>query len=205
MRFVLTYFSNPIQRQNFLELLLPVFGFYFLDWSIVLIIAFYLADHFGEQISTLRVLLKIHGNRKNAMKWIVTHSVSSLLFLTFYVILLANIFFKEALQNQLVEEQLGDFLSMEIWILVPLIVFVSFLKTHLLIIVPRRFLQMNATKLVIAVIAKNFIIFFFILVAFVLQIDLTKNDDQILWTLTTVQFCYLFLIAERIEKWVKNQ
>lgn len=205
MRFVLPFFSNPIQRQNFLELLLPVLGFYFLDWSIVLIIAFYLADHLGEQISTFRVLLKIHADRKNAMKWMVTHSVSSLLFLILHLILLAKIFYQESLQNELVEKQLGDFLSTEIWIIIPLIVIASFLKTHLLIIVPHRFLQMNATKLVITVIAKNFIIFLFILIAFVLQINLTNNDGQILWALTTIQFCYLFLIAERIEKWIKNQ
>jgi hypothetical protein len=138
--------KNPLVQQYVLEIVLPLVGYFFFDWSISVIIAFYFMDYLASEATRHRRHLKIKraSNQKSTL-FVIGIIVSVLLFLmatyvAFFFLLQAADF-----DHKYINE-VFSFLKSEGWLLLPIVILASHLKDVMTFYAPRRFLNYDYSK-----------------------------------------------------------
>ena len=133
---------NPKVQQGVMEVIFPIAGYFFWDWSILIIVVFYLVDWMTSQIMYTRRLSKIKDQFNEKLNWIIPLSilVSSVLFigLTFFLYTYFDALY-DVLPKKNLNQELLTFLKAELWYLFPLILFSYHLMDKMLFYVPMRF------------------------------------------------------------------
>ncbi len=160
---------NPFLQQYLLELLLPVVGYYLLDWSIVIISLYYLIDFLATLVMFVRRFFAVNKNAKQSVLSITIIAVIGLLALIYFGVVSISFYFLMSIGKQefngLMHEVSEAFFG-ELWILIPLVFVASVFKDRLTFFVPRRFLLYNPNRFLWGELILNSA-FFFLLVVFI--------------------------------------
>lgn len=142
--------KNPLVQQYFLEIALPVVGYFFFDWSVTIIAAFFLIDFFCAEIARNRRVFKVYRSTKNANQtfFIISMMTGGFLFALSLAWTWWN--FEMRFENTLDHFylELTDFAREEMWFLLPLVYFVYHVKDVMTFYMPRRFLKRDYKKMV---------------------------------------------------------
>lgn len=139
---------NPFVQQYFLEILLPLAGYFFFDWSLAIIAVFYLLDFIGSEYSYTRKLVAVAGGEgKRYVLFLASGVTIFFAILALQIWLLFNYFTTgDAVGTDSLMKELSDFVLEELWILFPLVIFMYYLKDQFTFFMPRRFLQKDTFR-----------------------------------------------------------
>lgn len=144
--------KNPLVQQYVLEIALPLVGYFFFDWSMAVIAAFYLLDFFSAEIARNRRVYKVFKNTNAAKidRFFISLCVGSLFFVVSLFWTWENLILMTDGKAGLLalHEELIAFAKEELWLLLPVVYFVYHLKDVMTFYMPRRFVNYNYEKMV---------------------------------------------------------
>ena len=119
-----TKLRNPKVQQYILEIVFPLAGYYFWDWSLLIIIVFYLLDFLASQLLFFRRLYFIQKHQNIFLWWTIPLSITlfSILYLLVIRALSTSFIFTEYGSVKPYDE-LTVFVKDELWFLFPVISF----------------------------------------------------------------------------------
>ncbi|MBK9590579.1 MAG: hypothetical protein IPO32_03415 [Crocinitomicaceae bacterium] len=193
---------NPFVQQYLLEILLPIVGYYFFDWSLIIIASFYLIDQIGSEYSFVR---KFQAIRKSENKSGFRYSLMAIIFFLMIVcveIFALYYFFRD--ENVEVEQkmitELAVFAKEELWIILPLIILTYHLKDQFTFFMPRRYLQKESKKFVQGQLIELSLIAGLVVVGSVVFSNFVIRDQILLFSFLAVKLLFDFTIGKYIEK-----
>src|SRR5688572_28056960 len=134
---------NPYVQKYLLEILLPLIGYFFFGWSLVIIAAFYIIDQVASEVSFLRKFVAIRKTENKKVFLVFTASV--IVFLTVLgteLFMLLEYFVPHGLARlQRLLDELSAFAKEELWLLFPLVLVMYYVKDQFTFFMPRRYLQ----------------------------------------------------------------
>jgi hypothetical protein len=141
--------KNPVLQQYAIDLLFPLVGYFFLDWSIFIIAIFYLIDQFAVHVTQYIRLYKI-GNVQNVDRFRFNLSLKVLFTLVVLVVesvavIIAIQYIQKVSINSL-QEEFMSFAIGELWFFIPLLIGVYVLKDQFTFYMPRRHTQYSFRK-----------------------------------------------------------
>lgn len=142
--------KNPFIRQYVLEILLPIVGFYFLDWSLTIIAIFYLMDQLAAEFAfsfrMSRVSKNIDHTRKSILYsvipfalYIIALGIQGLFILKTWYIVYDG-------QGEQIMEEISDFVFPEGLILLPLVILIYLIKDRFTFYIPRRYMNHHPVR-----------------------------------------------------------
>lgn len=193
---------NPFVQQYLLEILLPIVGYYFFDWSLVIIASFYLIDQVGAEYSFVRKLNAISKSEyKSGLRFSLTAIIFFLMMLCTEAVSLYYYFQHgndEAGRKMLSE--LTVFAKEELWILVPLILLMHHLKDQFTFFMPRRYLQKETKKFFFAHLIELVLVASLVVFACFVFSKLVIPDQILLFIFLAVKLTFDFTVGKLIEK-----
>lgn len=141
--------KNPFFQQYALELLLPLVGYFFFDWSLTIIAVFYFLDQIASDIVYARKINKIGSEQK-----VKNHFFkSTVVLVNFLIIFVAEAALFDHFWPNLISQsktefyaEIWDFTVSELWILFPLLIAVYHFKDLFTFYMPRRFANHDFNK-----------------------------------------------------------
>ena len=133
---------NPFVQQYLIEILFPLIGFFFFDWSLTIIAVFYLVDQMASEILFIRRLHKISRteNKKNNKYVLLAILIFLVLFLT-QLFFLQNAFLDiREIQSSQLNLEVWNFAKEELWLLFPVVLLVYHFKDQFTFYMTRRYL-----------------------------------------------------------------
>lgn len=141
-------FRNPFVQQYIFEILFPLIGYFFFDWSLVTIVLFYLVDQLASEISFLRRYRRTSSiQQRHTRIFQILLPVIGVLIIFFELTLLYEFFMNRGLQQEELWTELNRFLKDESWILIPVVVLMYYLKDQFTFFMPRRFLAHDSAQM----------------------------------------------------------
>ncbi|MBK7130473.1 MAG: hypothetical protein IPM74_09965 [Crocinitomicaceae bacterium] len=139
---------NPFVQQYLLEIILPLAGYFFFDWTLVIIAAFYLIDQIASESSFIRKFSAISkAENKSRFLLLIVSTLSSLAMLSFESYLLIDYFtLFEPTAEQNISNELKTFAAEELWLLLPVVLLMYYVKDQFTFFVPRRFLLKESRR-----------------------------------------------------------
>lgn len=193
---------NPFVQQYLLEILLPIVGYYFFDWSLIIIASFYLIDQIGSEYSFVR---KLNAISKSENKSGIKYSFITIIFFLMIVcieIFALYYFFSD--ENSGVEQkmitELAVFAKEELWILLPLIILMYHLKDQFTFFMPRRYLQKESKKFFQGHLIELSLIAGLVVVGSLAFSNLVIPDQILLFSFLAIKLLFDFTIGKYIEK-----
>ncbi len=163
--------KNPLIQQYIIEIAFPLIGYFFFDWSIFIIGIYYLIDHFSSEVLFFRrayFVLKKGESQEQFPLWIAAIIVF-LFFFTFEIIWLSYIFLEThpVVFNDLLEV-FFIFAKEELWLLLPIVFFVYYVKDQLAFYMRREFVKYDFKGYVFWNLMENLtLVMFFVLGGYV--------------------------------------
>mgnify|MGYP003657773018 CR=1 FL=1 len=155
---------NPQVQQTILEVVFPIVGYLLWEWSLMIIIVFYLLDYIIGQIFFIRRLYFSMSFHKDLKYSIIFSSIFSfLLFLSGELLILNDSFtliYAELDKSHY--QELIKFAKEEVWLLFPAIGLMYFMTDKMFFYMPRRFLKVKAKNYALKNLIANIIILFLI-------------------------------------------
>lgn len=193
---------NPYVQQYLLEILLPIVGYYFFHWSLIIIASFYVIDQIGSEYSFIR---KFQAIKKSENKSGFRFSVVAIIFFMMIVCVeIFAIYYFFGDENVQVEQkmitELTVFAKEELWILLPLIILMYHLKDQFTFFMPRRYLQKESKKFFQGHLIELSLIAVLVVVASVAFSNLAIPDQILLFSFLAVKLLFDFTIGKYIEK-----
>ena len=143
--------QNPFFRQYIVEILFPIIGYYFFDWSLAVIGAFYLIDQFSAELFFFRRCQKINAFSEDKHKgtFILIPIILFLFFFTTELVLIGPFWlFAESAGEQKGVNEIVTFARDELWLLFPLVLLIYYIKDQFTFYVPRRYLAFDLKKMI---------------------------------------------------------
>jgi hypothetical protein len=150
---------NPFVQQYAVEILFPLIGFFFFDWSLVVIAVFYLMDQIGSETAFFRRLVRVSVAKNAPYIRVFTWSLAA--FLALFVvqgIFLLLVGF-DLMQSAIpATDEIIKFMKEEGWFLFPLVIFMYHFKDQFMFYMPRRYLQYKPMKMQLYRLVSNLVI-----------------------------------------------
>lgn len=195
--------SHPL-FQYLLELFLPLLGYFFFDWSIAVIIAFYFMDYLGSEFARHRRHLKIKTVKNEKTTLFIIGLIISILF---FLIALYIGFFSMLVQANYDHKNVNEviqFLGEEGWLLLPLVIFAAHVKDVMTFYTPRRFLNYNYSKTLQFYFVQITIQFALIVVGLYLWVNFQIHEVLALVIFMLVKVLFDFLIVRKFNEKSKS-
>jgi len=198
---------NPFVQQYAIEILFPILGFYFFDWSLFIIGVFYLVDQLSAELVYFRRLWWINKySPKPKSKFFVLESVLSfgVLYGVQLVVLMTLWQWKVAdgnldLDMGLMEEFI-QFSIDELWFLFPMVVIIYHLKDTFTFYMPRRYLSFHLRRTINFRHLLNVLILAGASVFIWSAAYLDVNDHIILWSFIALKLGFDFTYVRWMNK-----
>lgn len=193
---------NPFVQQYVLEILLPLAGYFFFDWSLTIIAVFYLLDFIGSEYSYTRKLVAIAGVAGKRYALLLVSGVTIFFsILTLQIWLLWNYFTTgDAAVTDSLMKELSDFALEELWILFPLVILMYYLKDQFTFFMPRRFLQRDTLRFFYTHQITSVLICGILVLGIFLLNHVNFSDLVILIIFLVAKIIFDFSVAKFLEK-----
>jgi hypothetical protein len=190
--------KNPKTQQNLLEVILPIAGYLFWDWSLLIIIVFYLIDFLASQCMFNFKLYYAQKHQNNWFKFVLPVSIS--VFVTIFIFLMIAIW--SSLVSKISEIQLKsellEFAKDELWLLFPVILLSYYMMDKLQYYMPRRFMQTNVKSYSIKNIKANLIATVLVVMASLLYPYFAINDLVIVLIIVVIKLVFELVIKSKL-------
>lgn len=193
---------NPLIQQYVLEILLPLVGYFFFDWSLLVIILFYMMDFLGSEMAKTRRVSKIYQHhQQKSLKEVLMSAAISLLAYSLLMILgsfmVLNIW-PERFPNAV--EESNVFILDEGWFLLPLVIFVYHVKDVLAFYVNRRYVIQDPKKYQQYAILDTLLITLMALIGIISVLTFVQNDILAIIVFIAAKLIYDFTIVRYFTK-----
>jgi hypothetical protein len=194
---------NPFVQQYFLEILIPLIGFFWFDWTLEIIALFYLVDQLASEFSYLRKLKSIASYQN--MKFINHFLLSVFLFLTIFFLecFLLFHFFSGQLNmtenNSEILLQIKIFAIEEGWLLFPAVFLMYYLKDQFTFFMPRKFTEKDGIKFFRGHLISESAILILLVAGIALFSHLKVEDYLILIAFLVVKILFDFTIQKMVD------
>lgn len=200
--------QNPFVQQYAIEILFPILGFYFFEWSLFMIGLFYLVDQLSAELVYFRRLWWVnkHSSNSRSKLFILEPILVFLLLFAVQLIALATLWrWKLSAGDWSADtgllEEFVRFGADELWFLLPVVILVYHLKDTFTFYMPRRYLTMHLRKMINSHHLLNVLILLGT-TAFVSVFSLAEwNDHLVLWVFILLKLLFDFASA----KWMKKK
>ena len=197
-----TYLKNPLNQQYIAEILFPILGYLFFDWSLLIIVLFYLIDQLAAQILFLKRLHTINQFHqiKNGPILIMISTFSFIVFFSIelYGLYLAFEKLSDLTGNCFTEEVLS-FIKNELWLLFPLLILVYYMQDKLTFYMPRRFETQSSKNYVLINFIENCIITILVVIGSYMYQFLTLPDLIVIALILVIKIVYDILLRPKIK------
>lgn len=150
---------NPIVQQYLFEIIFPLVGYFFFDWSLLIIGVYYLLDQFVGQLLFFRRYLWIENRGKVRQIRIGFFAfvllTTMILFATSYYLFFELICEVKNLTSEAFFDAFYTFAYEELWLLFPVMLFAYHMTDQFSFYMPRRYLNYNPIKYVFLNLALN--------------------------------------------------
>ena len=198
--------KNPFVQQYALEILLPIAGFFFFDWSLTIIGVFYFLDQIASDLVFTRRLKRI-GKETGVSNFA---ALSILALIGFLLIFLIELFIFHKYWPGIISQntpdfyaELWDFTVSELWLLFPLLILMYHLKDTFTFYMPRRYLNYNFNKALIGRLILNAGILILIFAGLLLTPQLNGLEIIALFIFIAIKLAYDFSFGKWCMKWGK--
>lgn len=159
-----TKIRNPKIQQGVLEVVFPVTGYLFWDWSLMIIVVFYLVDYLASQIFYIKRLHHILSfHQKEKFKLISSAIFSFLIFYCGELLILDDSFsFIYKQKDEVYTIELIKFMKDEGWYLFPTVLLLYYMMDKMFFYMPRRYSNLDAKIYGLKHLVLNIIILFLI-------------------------------------------
>jgi hypothetical protein len=197
-----TYLKNPLNQQYIAEILFPILGYLFFDWSLLIIVLFYLIDQLAAQILFLKRLHTINQFHqiKNGPILIM---ISTFSFIAFFSIELYGLYLAfeklSDLTGNCFTEEVLSFIKNELWLLFPLLILVYYMQDKLTFYMPRRFETQSSKNYVLINFIENCIITIMVVIGSYMYQFLTLPDLIVIALILVIKIAYDILLRPKIK------
>jgi hypothetical protein len=192
---------NPKIQQYILEILFPLLGYYFWNWSLLIIIVFYLLDYLGAQLLYFRRLYFIQKHQNMTTWWLLPLSVTSFSFFFFVVLkALSSSFLFMDYGSVKPYDQLIVFAKDELWFLFPILILTYYMMDNFFFYMPRRFMNYKPKKYLLKNIASNALVTMFVIFGVYINSIVEIKTIVIILIIIMVKFMFDFLIKKSVLK-----
>lgn len=190
---------NPKIQQYGLEIIFPIAGYFFWDWTVLLIVVFYLLDYLASHVMFTRRLVTIQKHQNEKVHWVVPSSV--LIFIVLYgsVLFVLNGAFNQLSNSNHVTE-LVAFAKDELWFLFPVILLSYFMMDKMFFYMPRRFMNHKTKKYFFKNVVANLIATILIVVAVFLSALFQPHDLVIIFSIIIIKLGFDFGVKKTLLK-----
>ena len=160
--------KNPLNQQYIAEILFPFIGYLFFDWSLLIIVVFYLLDQLASQILFYKRLYTInqYWNEKNGVFYLLISIVLFVIVFATELYFLNNSFSFISDQNGICYvDELQLFSKNELWFLFPFLLLMYHLQDKMLFYMPRKFEHILPKNYTLINLLMNIIIMVLIIMA----------------------------------------
>jgi len=198
---------NPILQQYILELLLPIVGYYLLDWSFDSIGIYYLIDYSASNVSFVRKFLAVNRYAEKKVSISVSFLVLGLMTLVFIAVIIFTFYFLMKIGSydlsKLFHEIRAAFFS-ELWFLLPLVLAASFYSDKLTFFLPRLFLKYKADHYLWGGLIVNSTFILLLLVFIYGSIYFSISKDLLILLFLIAKIAFDLSIRSKVQKWCLN-
>lgn len=187
--------KNPFNQQYIAEILFPFIGYLFFDWSLLIIIVFYLLDQLAYQLlffKRLKTIIKYWNNEKG---WIYLFS-TVIIFLVFFI---AELFFLNQSFSFISDvtgicylEELKIFATNELWILFPVLLLMYYMQDKMFFYMPRRFEQYLTKTYAIQNLIKNLVILILVAIGTYIYLLVELSDLVVILCVVITKLAFDF-------------
>ncbi len=193
---------NPFVQQYLLEILLPIVGYYFFDWSLFIIACFYLVDQIGSEYSFVRKLITIcRFENKATIQYSVAAIILFFIVISTEIFMLFDYFGGSNLETE--QKMINEFIFFakeELWILVPLIILMYHLKDQFTFFMPRRYIQKDTKKFFVGHLIELIAIAILVVVGTFVFSNTVIPDQILLFSFLGIKLLFDFTIGKRLEQ-----
>lgn len=192
--------ANPKYQQRLLEILFPILGYLFWDWTLIIIIIFYLLDLFSSNLMLNRRIysaIKYQGSKYAFLFWLSI--LSSLIqffvicFLSWRAILITNT--KQDVFNELIL-----FAKDELWFLLPVIILSYYMMDRMFYYMPRRFEKLDIKSYIIANLKAQLIALIFVVLGALCFVYIRLDNVLVILLIVAIKSVYDIFVKEKILK-----
>ncbi len=190
---------NPKIQQYGLEIIFPIAGYFFWDWTVLLIVVFYLLDYLASHVMFTRRLLTIQKYKNEKANWVMPSSI--LIFIALYglVLFVLNSAF-DHLSNSNHITELITFAKDELWFLFPVILLSYFMMDKMFFYMPRRFMNHKVKKYFFKNVMANSIATVLIVAAVFLLTLFQPHDLVIIFSIIVIKLGFDFGVKKTLLK-----
>lgn len=194
-------FKNPFVQQYVLEILFPLIGYFFFDWSIVVIVVFYLVDYFASETAFVFRVKRVTREKKT--KWLGTFILAtslSLVFIGATTLIVYFIFPKvDGFTSEYVIAEVLKFSKDELWFLFPLVILMYLFKDQFTFYMPRRYLNYEVNKMICYRVLLNSVIGILVATGFLVWAAVPMHEAITIVVFLGLKLIFDFTIAKLAE------
>ena len=194
---------NPKIQQGIMEVIFPIAGYFFWDWSILIIVVFYMIDWLASQIMYTRRLIKVKEQFNESLNWVIPLSVFLSVFLIVGISVILYFYFASLYGLDLeknLNQELLFFSKDELWYLFPLILFSYHLMDKILFYVPKRFMNYSIRPYMYKNIVSNCMASVLIVLGVFVYANLEISEIFTLVLIVGVKLVFDMLIKKQVLK-----
>ncbi len=194
---------DPKIQQGVMEIVFPIAGYFFWDWSLLIIVVFYLMDWLASQIMYTRRLDKVKNQFNEKLNWVIPISiicsVVTVVGMTSFLYAFFDMHYDFRLKKDLSQELL-TFLKAELWYLFPLILFSYHLMDKLLFYASKRFVNYSVRPYMYSNIKANVIASVLILLGVVLYTRVLPPDIITVFSIVIIKLIFDVFVKKQVLK-----
>jgi len=194
---------NPKVQQGVMEVVFPLAGYFFWDWSLLIIVVFYMIVWLASQVMFTRRLIKVKEQFNERLNWVLPLSI----FVSVLSIVGISDFIYSFFQgiyglvlNKDLNQELLTFLKGELWYLLPIIMLSYHLMDKMLFYAPRRFLNYSVRPYLYGNIKSNSIACVMILIGTISYAYILPSDILTIVLIVTIKLFFDVVIKKRLLK-----
>jgi len=194
---------NPKIQQGVMEVIFPIAGYFFWDWSLLIIVVFYLMDWLSSQVMYVRRLMKVKEQFNENLNWVVPMSIVLSVILIVGLSGVLYTFFDMHYSFRVkkdLNQELLTFLKAELWYLLPLILFSYHLMDKMLFYVPRLFMNYSVRPYLYKNLYSNGIASVLILLGVVTYAKVLPSDISTVFSIVIIKLSFDVLIKKGVLK-----
>lgn len=198
---------NPVLQQYILELLLPIVGYYLLDWSFNSIGIYYLLDFSASNVSFVRKFLAVNRHTENKVSTGVSFLVLGLMTLVFIGVIILTFYFLmkiDSYEVSMLFHEISTAFFDELWFLLPLLFVASFYIDKLTFFLPRLFLKYKADRYLWGELIVNSILIVTLSVFTYGSIYFSISKDLLIPLFLIGKIAFDLSIRSKVQKWCLN-
>ncbi len=193
--------KNPFTQQYIAEIVFPFIGYLLFDWTLLIIIVFYLLDQLASQLLFFKRLhfINKYWNEKNGWVYLFLSVFFFIINFGLEIYVLNQTFaFISDHNGTCYADELISFSKNELWILFPILLLMYYMQDKMLFYVPKKFEQILSKPYFINNLIQNVVITVLVVLGTFLYPFLNLADLIVILCITFVKLGFDYVFKNKI-------